>query len=416
MMHLTTWRYRRVTGPKLLKGRAMTDLTPDTVGKRIKQIRKLRHMTQTELALKAKISASHMAQVEQGKRQAGPAVLASIARALSVPPADLEGRPYLEELRRDQLDGLIQPIRESLDIFDLGADPDVAPRPTEQLVDHTDRLCRLIRGSDLRSAAAELPGLITETTTAAHSRDDRRLWQALAMQYRSGYDIASKLGFQDLASISLDRMGWAAERASDAVTGAIRQYNRALAYLRAGQYRTGIRIAELARETAELADPGLDRDAVTGQVHLGIAVLAARSSDTAAVDGNLAAAERISGRTGEVPEVLWLSFGPTNVAAHRASCLIDQALYHEALQVARSIEIPASWPASRAAHHHAEVARALLWTGKGDAAFRRLLDARHLAPQQSRHSSTVRETMAGLLRAQRRLPESMSNFASWIGM
>ncbi|MFE6746420.1 helix-turn-helix domain-containing protein [Kitasatospora purpeofusca] len=112
----------------------MTDFTPDTVGKRIKQIRKLRHMTQTELALKAKISASHTAQIEQGKRQASPAVLASIARALSVPPADLEGRPYLEELRRDQLDGLIQPIRESLDIFDLGADPDVAPCPTGSAV------------------------------------------------------------------------------------------------------------------------------------------------------------------------------------------------------------------------------------------------------------------------------------------
>lgn len=261
-MHLTTWRYRRIIRPKLLKGRAVTDFTPDTVGKRIKQTRKLRHMTQTELALKARISASHMAQIERGKRQASPAVLASIARALSVPTADLEGRPYIEELRRDQLDGLIQPIRESLDIFDLGADPDVAPRPAEELVAHTDRVCGLIRASDLRSAAAELPGLITETTTAAHSSGDRRLWQALAVQYRSGYDLASKLGFQDLASISLDRMGWAAERASDAVTGAIRQYSRALAYLRAGQYRTGIRIAELARQTAEQADPGVERDAV----------------------------------------------------------------------------------------------------------------------------------------------------------
>ncbi|MFF4927129.1 helix-turn-helix domain-containing protein [Kitasatospora sp. NPDC001261] len=394
----------------------MTDFTPDTIGKRIKQTRKLRHMTQTELALKAAISASHMAQIEQGKRQASPAVVASIARALSVPVADLEGRPFIEELRRDQLDGLIQPIRESLDVFDLGADPDVAPRPIEDLVTHTDRVCRLIRASDLRSAAAELPGLITETTTAAHSTGHRRAWQALAMQYRSGYDLASKLGFQDLASISLDRMGWAAERASDAVTGAIRQYNRALAYLRAGQYRTGIRIAELARQTAAQADPGIEREAVTGQVHLGIAVLAARNGDAEAITGNLAEAESISVRTGEVPELLWLAFGPTNVAAHRASCLIDQTLYHEALKVARAIEIPDSWPASRAAHHHAEIARALLWTGKGDAAFRRLLDARRLAPQQSRHSSTVRETVAGLLRAQRRLPESLTNYASWIGM
>ncbi|MFF7994739.1 helix-turn-helix domain-containing protein [Kitasatospora xanthocidica] len=78
VMRLTTWPYRRITGPTLLKGRAVTDLTPDTVGKRIKQTRKLRHITQTELALKSRISAPHMAQIEPGKRQAGPAVLASI--------------------------------------------------------------------------------------------------------------------------------------------------------------------------------------------------------------------------------------------------------------------------------------------------------------------------------------------------
>ncbi|WP_158515640.1 helix-turn-helix domain-containing protein [Kitasatospora sp. MBT63] len=274
------------------------DFEPETVGKRVARARKLRHLTQTGLAQAAQVSVSMVSQVEQGKRQAGPAVLAALARALSVPVADLQGRPYLEELRRDQLDGLIQPIREALDLFDLGADPDVAPRPPADLVEHTERICRLIRASDLRAAAAELAGLISETTTAAHTTGDQRLWLALATQYRCGFDVASKLGFHDLGSIALDRMGWAADRASDAATATIRLYNRALAYLRAGQYRTGIRIAELARTTAAQADQGLVRDTVTGQVHLAAAVLAARAQHPEAVEGNIGEARRIADRTG----------------------------------------------------------------------------------------------------------------------
>jgi hypothetical protein len=38
------------------------------------------------------------------------------------------GQPYAAELRADELDVLIRPIREALDVYDLGADPDITPR------------------------------------------------------------------------------------------------------------------------------------------------------------------------------------------------------------------------------------------------------------------------------------------------
>jgi transcriptional regulator with XRE-family HTH domain len=394
----------------------MPDRDPDTLGARIATTRKLRRLTQRGLALAAGVGYSYLFQIEQGARQPSDVVLAAIARALSVPVADLTGQPYLEELRQDQLDGLIQPIREALDIFDLGADPDIAPRALPQLVTHADRICGLIRASDLRTAATELPALIIETTTAAHTTADDRLWSALATTYRSAYDIASKLGFFDLASIALDRMAWAAERASDPVAAGIRQYLRSLAYLRSGQYRTGIRIAEAGRRTAELAQPGPARAAVTGQLALGAAVLAARAQDRDTTEEYIRQARRIADGVGEIHRERWLTFGPTNVEVHYASALIDQTLYAEALQVARRIRIPADWPVSRAAHHHAEIARAQLWTGSTDAAFRSLLAARRLAPQQARHSPVVRETLAGLVRSQRTVGESIAGYAAWVGM
>lgn len=394
----------------------MASPDPDSIGARIAACRKLRHLTQRGLAERASISYSLMFQIEQGAKSASSAVLAALARALSVPVADLTGQPYLEELRQDQLDGLIQPIREALDIYDLGADPEVTARSARDLIGHADRMCGLIRGGDLRTAATELPGLIIETTTAAHSTADDRLWAALASTYRSAYDVATKLGFHDLSSIALDRMAWASERASDAVSAGTRQYLRSLAYLRAGQYRTGMRLAEAGRQIAAQADPGLARAALTGQLHLGSAVLAARAGQRDEADSHIAEAGQIATQTGEIHRVRWLTFGPTNVAVHHTSALVDQCLYAEALDVAKTITVPTDWPASRAAHHHAEIARAQLWTGRAPAAFRSLLTARELAPQQSRHSPAVRDTMAGIVRAQRSTPDTVASFAAWLGM
>src|ERR1043165_5534725 len=125
-----------------------------TTGQRIATIRRHHGLTQTALAGLVGISPSHMAHVEQGHRQATSTVLTAIARALGVSTADLTGQPYLDELRREHLDGLIQPLREALDIHDLGADPDVRPRPHHSIDFHTQRLASLIRAGELRTVAS----------------------------------------------------------------------------------------------------------------------------------------------------------------------------------------------------------------------------------------------------------------------
>lgn len=394
----------------------MPGTDPESIGARIARIRKIRHLTQTGLAERAHISYSMLTKIEQGNKQASPSVVAAIARALSIPVTDLTGQPYLAELQADQLDALIQPIRESLDVYDLGPDPEIAPRSNTDIAKDADRLCALVRATDLKTVAAALPALITEATTAASLAPSDRSWATLASTYRTAYDVATKLGFQDLSAIALDRMAWAAERGSDPLVGAIRQYLRALAYLRAGEYRTGRRLVAVGQSLAELADPGRERDAVTGQIHLGASVLAARCKDGDAAEHHLAEAERRAELTGDATRVYWLSFGPFNVVAHRVSVFADQDEYAKALNVAKSVGVPQDWPASRAAHHHAEIARAQMWTGRPDAAFRSLLEARKLAPQQIRYSASVRETVAGLVSAKRSAPDTLSGFAQWVGM
>jgi transcriptional regulator with XRE-family HTH domain len=385
-------------------------------GARIKSARKRRRLTQRELADKSAISYSTLTKVEQGNMPASPSVIGAIARALSVPVTELTGQPYLDELHQDQLDGLINPVREALNVYDLGADPDVTPRGLAELAEKAEELCVLVRATNIKQAAADLPALICEATTAAHSHGTTEAWQTLASSYRTAYDVTTKLGFIDLAAIALDRLEWAAQRASDPVLGGMRQYLRALAYLRASDYRTGKRLIELGMSTLAQADSSRERDVVTGQLHLGAAVLAGRDKDGDTAEEHLAEAGRIADRTGPAEKVHWLSFGPTNVGVHRVSVLAELDMYGEAVDKAKAMTLPEGWPPSRMAHHYAEVARAQMWTGRTDAAFKNLLQARKLAPQQTRYHPTVRETYAGLESAKRRMPDDFINYGSWLSV
>lgn len=385
-------------------------------GARVAHARKARRLTQRELADLSHVSYSTLTKVEQGVLPSSPSVTGALARALSVPVTELTGQPYLDELRHEQLDGLIQPIREALNIYDLGPDPDVVPRPLGELEAHAERLCALVRATHIKQVAAELPGLIHEATTAAHTAGGGPHWRVLASTYRTAYDVTTKLGFFDLCTVALDRLDWAAQRASDPVLAGMRQYLRALAYLRAADYRTGERLVRLGMATLEQADEGRVRDVVTGQLHLGAAVLAGRDKDEGTAEGHLDEARRLAERTGPAEEVHWLSFGPTNVGVHRVSVLAELDRYPEALRVAEETRIPKNWPPSRQAHHCSEMARAQMWTGRTDAAFESLRQARKLAPQQTRYHPTVRETYAGLESARRRMPETFANFGSWLRM
>ncbi|MCT9075015.1 helix-turn-helix domain-containing protein [Streptomyces fulvoviolaceus] len=385
-------------------------------GARVAHARKVRRLTQRELADISHVSYSTLTKVEQGALPASPSVTGALARALSVPVTELTGQPYLDELRQDQLDGLINPIREALNIYDLGPDPDVSPRPVEELEAHAEKLCAMVRATNIKQVAADLPGLIHEATTTAHTVSVDRHWQLLASAYRTAYDVTTKLGFPDLCTVALDRMDWAAQRASDPVLSGMRQYLRALAYLRASDYRTGKRLVGLGMATLEQTEPGRVLDVVTGQIHLGAAVLAGRDKDRDTAEGHLSEAQRIAERTGPAEKVHWLSFGPTNVGVHRVSVLAELDLYPEAVESAQEMAIPDGWPPSRLAHHHAEVARAQMWTGRTDSAFKSLQKARKLAPQQTRYHPTVRETYAGLEAAKRQMPDTFSNYGSWLGM
>ncbi|MFJ6787162.1 helix-turn-helix domain-containing protein [Streptomyces angustmyceticus] len=385
-------------------------------GARIKEQRRIARLTQRELAARIPYSYSLLNQVECGARAATPDFVAAVAAALKIDVTALTGQPYVTELQQDRLAALVRPIRESLDLYDLGADPGLQTRPGAQLAREADDLCRTVRATHLRRAAVKLPGLVAELTSAAWTTPTTELWQALASTYRTAHDIAVKLGYFDLSSVALDRMAWAADRASDASLAAFRQYMRALVYFREGEYTIGQRLISAGHGLLQGEALTRENIAVTGQLHLGATVIAARARDQHAVDTHLEQAQDCATRVGDASEVHWMSFGLTNVKLHRMSAAVEMRAYDDAIGQARSLRLPAALATSRRAHFLIDRARSEMETGHKAAALGTLMDARRAAPEQTRYHPGARETISGLLHMARSTPENLGYMAAWIGL
>ncbi|MFJ7192447.1 helix-turn-helix domain-containing protein [Streptomyces bacillaris] len=388
----------------------------DHTGTRIKEQRRLAGLTQRELSDRIPYSYSWLTQVECGARPASSDFVAAVARALRIDVTVLTGQPYVTQMQEDRLAELIRPIRESLDLYDLGDDPRVTTRTAEELVTATEELCAHVRATHLHAAAAALPDVITELTALCWRSPTTELWQALGSAYRTAHDVTVKLGYFDLASVALDRLGWAAERASDPCLAAMRQYFRGLVYFREGEYGIGLRLVGSGHRLLGPGDGTREALTVAGQLHLGGSVLAARAEDASAASDHIARAREYAGRVGDASKVHWLNFGPVNVALHEMTVAMEMRQYDEALRQAKAIKLPASVATSRRAHFFIDRARVEMELGKAEASLRSLWAARRAAPEQTRYHPGARETIRGLVHLSRRTPEPLRNMAGWIGM
>ncbi|MEK8143512.1 helix-turn-helix transcriptional regulator [Streptomyces sp. M10(2022)] len=81
--------------------------TPTDIGTgaRIAAHRRLHRLTQQQLATRANVSYSLLVKVEQGRRPASGALIASAAKAMGVSVTTITGQPYTTDHTRDRLDG-----------------------------------------------------------------------------------------------------------------------------------------------------------------------------------------------------------------------------------------------------------------------------------------------------------------------
>ncbi|MFD8063898.1 helix-turn-helix domain-containing protein [Streptomyces cyaneofuscatus] len=388
----------------------------DHTGTRIQEQRRLAGLTQRALAERIPYSYSWLTQVECGARPASVDFTAAVARALRIDVTVLTGQPYVTQLQEDRLAELVRPIREALDLYDLGDDSLVTARTVAELVSAAEELCARVRATRLHAAAVALPDVMTELTALCWRSPTTDLWRALASTYRTAHDISVKLGYYDLATVALDRLGWAAERAGDPCLAAMRQYFRGLVYFREGEYSIGLRLIRSGHGL--LGQDGSSRAALTvaGQLHLGGSVLAARAGQAGLATDHIARAREHAERVGDASRVHWLNFGSTNVDLHEMSVAMEMRQYDEALRQAKAIRLPASIATSRRAHYFMDRARVELELGRSEASLKSMVAARRSAPEQTRYHPGARETIRGLVHLSRRAPEPLRAMATWIGM
>ncbi|MCC3769247.1 helix-turn-helix domain-containing protein [Streptomyces sp. UNOC14_S4] len=402
----------------------MAHIADDHIGARIADYRKLRQLTQTGLAQRAYVSRGTIAKVEAGLTPATPAIVAAVARVLEVDVAVLNGQPYASEMQQDKLDRMIAPLTEALDMYDLGPDLDIMPRPVNEIAHEVNGICLSACATEYKGVGERLPGLLSELTTAVSllprsSPDRRQATVSLSWCYWVAYEFAYRLGYHQLAAIALERMGWMAEQAEDPLLLALRLSKRSSMLLRRGNNQMALKVLERGHQlVAQCEDPhSTSALAVSGSLYLAGAIAAAQAKNQDDVTGHLELARKAAKQIGrDVPRVYWTSFGLTNVAHFDVATSVELGNLGAAMKSAKKLHFPPDHPKMRIGRYHIEMARAYSQMGKAEAAERALHRAREVAPQQARYHPLLRETIAVLVRRQRRAPQGLASLAAWVGM
>lgn len=395
---------------------------PIGIGERVAEKRKLNGLTQVQLAPRAHVSLSLLRKVEQGSAPASPAFVSAVARALGVSVGDLLGQPIRPETPAEhQVFAVLPPLRQELAAYRLPPDDDVSARSIVELTAAVEHVSRLRHSVDLTRLSTELPGLLAELRAAAHTltgTEQERVFGLLTEAYFAARTLAYKLGYTDLASMTVDRYDWAAAQSGDELAVLVGDYLRAGDLTCLADWSSAQRLLERSRSRLE---PDLGRATAPtlstwGSLHLKSGLAAARAGNRATADAHLAEARETAARIGVDRDDYRLCFGPTNVSIWSVALAVEASDGTEAIKRAKGFIPPPETPRERAGHHWIDLARGYLLHGDRERALSSLMTARRTAPQQTRYHPMVTETVRSLARTERRRSDTLSGFATWLGI
>jgi hypothetical protein len=121
-------------------------------------------------------------------------------------------------------------------------------------------------------------------------------------------------------------------------------------------------------------------------------------------------------RSGKDRDDYRLCFGPTNVNIWSVGLAVEMLDGTEAITRAEKFVIPSTTQKERAGHHCIDLARGYLLHGDKTKAFTTLLQAKNIAPTQTRYHPMVHETIRVLARQETRSSDTIRGFATWCGI
>lgn len=394
----------------------------ESVGQRAAQLRRLRGLTQQQLAEFAGVSLSLVRRVEQGQVPATPAFIGAVARALKSSPAEIQGQPFRgDTAESDRVHASIGPLRAEVAMSGI-PDDGIAPRPPAELQARVGAASQLAHRVQLVRLGDNLPGLLADLrTTAAHADRARApsIHAMLAETWGNARMIARILGYPDLAAATAERYAQAAEDSADPYAIAIGTSLRAAELIQVDRGRAAAALLESAlHATGEPTESGPPQAwAAWGWSHLQSALAAARGAgNSEAADAHLAEAARAAGHLDADADHYRMTVNRTNVAIWSVGLAVELGNGAQAVRRASTMRSFTGVTPNRVSHHYIDLARAHLYAGDRNAALESLLTARKLAPQQTRYHPQVRETVLMLARLERRRTNSLAAFTSWLGI
>ena len=386
---------------------ARPDSTDDP-GQAIAAARKALGLTQSELARQAAISLSLLRKIERGSRSLTPGVRTALDAALAPVTAAVGGAAP----RR--IETALPQLREVMDAYDIPPDLPRGPRPIAELRRMTSAATAWRLSCQYVRLAEDLPGLITDLTATALNSAGHQQEQAfalLALTYRAADAIADKQGRHDMSGRATELVRWAAARSADPQLEMMSAYVRAELFFSGQHARSGLRMLDSV--TVATAPPrDVHLQAMRGALCMRAAVLAARAGMPHEAADRIAEAREIARR---VPDGIYhgTAFGPGSVHVHELALAVEAGDVAHAVQLAGQWQPPRVLPAERRSHFHIEAARAWCWAGNRDQAVAALWEARRAAPQHTRSSAAVAETIAVLIRGSRKPPPPLVQLAVW---
>lgn len=392
------------------------------VGDRVKAIRKLRGLTQRQLAQKADMAWQTVAGVEQKRNPPTPGFKAAIARALKVTVAELDGAPLMATRDDRETAAGLNDIRRELAAWRLPPMGDTEVRGIGELEADVRRTSRMRHAVNLSGMAAELPPLLSELRHAWHvytGHDRERVFGLAAEAYASTGQVAWKLREVDLSSLCVDRYEWAAEQSGDLLAVLAGDYQRAGEIMGTADWSTALAFLEASRNAIETdlskGDPATL--AMWGNLHLKSALAASRMGDRDTADSHLTEARTAADRIGTDRDDYRLCFGPTNVDIWSVGLAVEAMNGTEAVKRAdKVLPFPAGTQVERAAHYWIDLARGFLLHGDRERAFGALREAKRVSPTMTRLHPTVHDTVRALAHADKRRTDSLRGFAAWAGV
>ncbi|MGH3929039.1 MAG: helix-turn-helix domain-containing protein, partial [Pseudonocardiaceae bacterium] len=266
------------------------------VGRRVAVQRKLAGLTQQQLAARAHVSTSLVAQVEQGAVPASPSFTAAVARALGIDVEALTGEPYGPPITDPKAEHAgIPTLRMALDCDD---DPDLdgLPMSPAALRARLDECQADREKSRYSTVLAALPQLLNHAymivRDARPGHEAEAAWALLDDAYELSRTVSLRFGYYDLGALAARCGREAAGRAGDPLRVAVATFRYTGVRLRRGHHRGVIQAIDRTHALIE-SERSPAADAVRVVLHLRQATAHARMGARDRADEHISEARRL---------------------------------------------------------------------------------------------------------------------------